>query len=342
MTTPSPNEALREALDLVFRIEAAGVIMCEAENFERWKETARRIAPTLREADADAYGRTGEREDCFACNGSGQEYGETCLTCGGFGWTRLDAASLSPSSGEPEAYYADDEPLSAEDQARIDAAWEKHKAADPVCRIPPEGWSCSRAAGHEGPCAASPSGEPASVVVEAFQQRVQPWMKECFGAEISADKVERNDRFIEEALELVQATGYSADRAHALVDYVFGRDVGEPTQEVGGVMVTLAALCLAHGLDMHSAGETELARINRPEIVQKIRAKQAAKPTGSALPVALSKPTPVEAGLRERLDCMPDQVFRSIAESTDVAQCRSRVGALLTALSETLPVEREV
>jgi len=167
---PSPNEALREALDLVFRIEAAGVIMCEAENFERWKETARRIAPTLREADADAYGRTGEREDCFACNGSGQEYGETCLTCGGFGWTRLDAPSLSPSSGEPEAYYADDEPLSAEDQARIDAAWEKHKAADPVCRIPPEGWSCSRAAGHEGPCAASPSGEPASVAVEA-----KPW-----------------------------------------------------------------------------------------------------------------------------------------------------------------------
>jgi len=52
---------------------------------------------------------------------------------------------------------------------------------------------------------------------------------------------------------------------------------------------------------------------------------------------ARALPTPVEAGLRERLDCMPDHVFRSIAESTDVAQCRSRVGALLAALSETLP-----
>lgn len=121
-----------------------------------------------------------------------------------------------------------------------------------------------------------------------FQGRVKPWMLVCFGAEIAADTLERNDRFIEEALELVQSLGYSADRAHALVDYVFGRPVGEPRQEVGGVMVTLAALCLAAGLDMHEAGEAELARITRPEIIEKIRAKQAAKPTGSALPIAPS------------------------------------------------------
>lgn len=120
---------------------------------------------------------------------------------------------------------------------------------------------------------------------EAFQARVAPWMQECFGPVISADKLERNDRFIEESLELAQSLGYSADRAHALVDYVFERAIGEPAQEVGGVMVTLAALCLAADLDMHDAGEVELVRINRPEIIAKIRAKQAAKPTGSALPI---------------------------------------------------------
>lgn len=116
-----------------------------------------------------------------------------------------------------------------------------------------------------------------------FQERVQPWMMACFGAEIAADKVERSDRFIEEALELVQAGGYSKERAHALVDYVFGRPQGDINQEVGGVMVTLAAHCLAHGIDMHAAGETELARIWTK--VEQIRAKQAAKPTGSALPI---------------------------------------------------------
>lgn len=120
----------------------------------------------------------------------------------------------------------------------------------------------------------------------SFQTRVQQWMQTCFGPIISADKLERNDRFVEEALELVQSLGYGRDRAHSLVDYVFDRPTGEPSQEVGGVMVTLAALCEPSSLDMILAGETELARILAPEIVAKIRAKQLAKPTGSALPMA--------------------------------------------------------
>jgi len=127
-------------------------------------------------------------------------------------------------------------------------------------------------------------GIPPSDHVETLQERVQPWMMACFGPEISADRLERNDRFIEEALELVQASDYPKERALALVDYVYGRDQGEINQEVGGVMITLAAHCLAHGVDMHQAGETELARIWTK--VEAIRAKQAAKPTGSALPIA--------------------------------------------------------
>ena len=47
-------------------------------------------------------------------------------------------------------------------------------------------------------------------------------------------------------------------------------------------MVTLAALCLAAGEDMHAAAEKELARVWTK--VEKIRAKQAAKPQYSPLP----------------------------------------------------------
>ena len=119
---------------------------------------------------------------------------------------------------------------------------------------------------------------------DSFQGGVQPWMMACFGAEISADGAERNHRFLEESLELVQACGCTASEAYQLVDYVYGRPVGERAQEVGGVMVTLAALCLAQGLDMHAAGETELARIWTK--VEAIRAKQAAKPKHSPLPAA--------------------------------------------------------
>lgn len=131
--------------------------------------------------------------------------------------------------------------------------------------------------------------QPSPTPQAPFQQRVQPWLLECFGAEIAADRMERNHRFLEESLELVQSLGCTASEAHQLVDYVFGRPVGNPPQEVGGVMVTLAALCLASGLDMHEAGEVELARVNAPGLAAKIRAKQAAKPKHSPLP---QSPTP--------------------------------------------------
>ena len=120
----------------------------------------------------------------------------------------------------------------------------------------------------------------------SFQERVYPWMMECFGPAISGDSKERNHRFLEEALELVQACDCTTDEAHQLVDYVYSRPVGDQVQEVGGVMVTLAALCLAHGMDMHDAGEKELSRIWTK--VEQIRIKQAAKPKHSPLPVIRS------------------------------------------------------
>ncbi len=116
----------------------------------------------------------------------------------------------------------------------------------------------------------------------AFQSEVYRWLIACFGPTIATDKVERNHRFLEEALELVQACGCTQDEAHQLVDYVFGRPIGEPNQEVGGTMVTLAALCQAQGLDMDDDGRTELARVWTK--VEKIRAKQAAKPKFGPLP----------------------------------------------------------
>ena len=46
-------------------------------------------------------------------------------------------------------------------------------------------------------------------------------------------------------------------------------------------MVTLAALCEAAGLDMMGDGEKELARIDNPEVIRRIREKHAAKPLKS-------------------------------------------------------------
>ncbi|WP_017511133.1 MULTISPECIES: hypothetical protein [Cupriavidus] len=139
----------------------------------------------------------------------------------------------------------------------------------------------------------------ASIRLAPFQWRVQPWMLECFGAKIAADRAERNHRFYEEATELVQANGMTCSEAHQLVDYTFGRPPGELKQEIGGVMVTLAALCLASGADMHLAGETELARIWT--IVEKIRAKQAAKPKHSPLPEYVPAAVSMDRSLSDRI-----------------------------------------
>jgi hypothetical protein len=118
---------------------------------------------------------------------------------------------------------------------------------------------------------------PVGVPEDGFQARVADWMVKCFSPEVCNDVQERGDRFLEEALELLQSKGYDHNRVATLVDYVWGRPVGEPAQEVGGVMVTLGAFCWVAGLDMHDAGEIELARINQPEVMEKIRRKQQAK-----------------------------------------------------------------
>jgi hypothetical protein len=122
---------------------------------------------------------------------------------------------------------------------------------------------------------AQPKPAEGGAVDSTFQASVRPWVLECFGDEAANDVRERGDRLLEEVLELLQSHGYDPARVATLRDYVFSRPAGEPAQEVGGVMVTLAAYCLATGIDMHAAGETELARIWTK--VDAIRAKQASK-----------------------------------------------------------------
>lgn len=117
-----------------------------------------------------------------------------------------------------------------------------------------------------------------------IEDRVQKWCVECFGETTAADVVERNWRFLEEALELVQSLGGSKDDVIKMVDYTYNRERGEPHQEMGGTMVTLAALSAANGMDMMQAFEDEFARINRPEMIEKIRGKHATKPHKSPLP----------------------------------------------------------
>lgn len=162
----------------------------------------------------------------------------------------------------------------------------------------------------------------------SFQERVLPWLIECFGPEIASDKLERADRFVEEALELAQTVeGFNAERAIALVAYVFGREAGHAPQEVGGVMVTLAALCLANHMDMHHEAERELARIWTK--VEAIRAKQAAKPTGSALPVPVVVELGEEASAFITLQQDASHIAARVIQQGGGAESRDMIEALV-------------
>lgn len=102
-------------------------------------------------------------------------------------------------------------------------------------------------------------------------------MQIVFKGQSGKDMQTRVYRFIEEALELAQALGCTREKAHALVDYVFGRPAGKPEQELGGTMITLAALANTMQTSMVDEGWREYDRVNTPELMKKIRDKQASK-----------------------------------------------------------------
>ncbi|KAA9369581.1 hypothetical protein [Ochrobactrum quorumnocens] len=116
----------------------------------------------------------------------------------------------------------------------------------------------------------------------SYQKRVQDWIEACFPADTARNSRERSHRFLEEALELCQSLDVSRNEVYALVDYVYSRPKGDAHLEAGAALLTLAALSNAKGIDLATAGESELAR--NWDRIDLIRAKFQTKPKGSALP----------------------------------------------------------
>lgn len=113
------------------------------------------------------------------------------------------------------------------------------------------------------------------MTISKFQNEIRDWTKRCFGDAIATNVLERNYRFLEEALELVQAGGMTREEALKMVNHVFDRPPGELLQEVGGTMVTLNSFCNARCIDLENAALAELVRVIAN--IDKIREKHKAK-----------------------------------------------------------------
>lgn len=110
----------------------------------------------------------------------------------------------------------------------------------------------------------------------SFQPLVVSWLHQVLPEALILDQTERHYRFIEEAIELVQAGGLTKEDVLKMVDYVFDRPAGEIPQEIGGVMLTLAGLCHAHGRQLMTDANAELMRVH--QVIDKVREKNRTKP----------------------------------------------------------------
>lgn len=112
----------------------------------------------------------------------------------------------------------------------------------------------------------------------SLQLHIWVWCKKTFDGIIAWDTdAERAYRFFEEAGELFQAMGMTKTDAVRVIDYVFERPIGDLSQEIGGVMVTLLALGAQQQVNVETCLLTEFHRIHKPSVRDKIRHKQISK-----------------------------------------------------------------
>lgn len=127
---------------------------------------------------------------------------------------------------------------------------------------------------------------------DARQATIFAWAKEAFGEKQATSLPQRGLRLLEEAAEAFQACGGTVAQAHYLVDYVFGRPVGEIHQELGGVGVTLCALAAAAGLSAEAEEIREVARVLAKPIAQFARRNQEKNDAGLVAPGIGVGPSP--------------------------------------------------
>lgn len=112
-------------------------------------------------------------------------------------------------------------------------------------------------------------------MLEFDYKRIKRVFEQIFNNPEFTNLEERSLRFGEEVQEFLQVCGITREQAHALVDQVHDKPVGEFSQELGGLLVTLGTLLAYHHPQgtAEAAFEKEIRRIELPETQERIRQK---------------------------------------------------------------------
>lgn len=94
-----------------------------------------------------------------------------------------------------------------------------------------------------------------------LQSAITKWAMVCFGKEHVTNPSLRALRLVEEAIEYAQSVDCDKDKIHNLVDYVYSRDKGSPTQELGGVGITALVAASSIGVKFDDCLAAEVNRI---------------------------------------------------------------------------------
>jgi hypothetical protein len=125
---------------------------------------------------------------------------------------------------------------------------------------------------------------PSDVLRDLRQKIILTWAVNTFGVNTAMNKLERERRFMEEAIELAQSSGMPKEDLIKLVDYVYDRPAGELMKEVGGTMVALQALAEYHDISVDEAERKEVARVLAKSPVEWKSRQNAKHEKGVAMP----------------------------------------------------------
>lgn len=101
-------------------------------------------------------------------------------------------------------------------------------------------------------------------------ERIANWIQTRLGTHLLINRWERAMRVLEEAMELAQSEGVNLSIANQLLNRVYSRPPGRPSQELAGVQVCLHAMAYAQQNNLEEVTLLEVDRIERmdPALLQ--------------------------------------------------------------------------